>query len=208
MSVVFNTAVAYSVPVVLWIIWKRKTSASVFPLLIGICTYMLISILRGIARGVIYTDSLQTDPLMFYFVSALLSGVFEEVGRFVVFRQNFVESWTDCVSYGIGHSSIEIIITHMTWEKNIIDSLIDSYDFAMGISFSIAMSMLVYIAANYSDSKKFLAIAIGLHTLIDFMFAGYFLGTFTIGEHSLIHLLFIIGVCYFSYRVYRHFIEY
>ena len=206
-SMVFNIMMSYFVPVVLWIVWKRRTSASIFPLLMGMAAYIIISLFRGIARGIVYTDSLMADPVMFYFVSALLSGVFEEVGRFIVFRHTIVDSWVDCVSYGIGHSSIEIIITHMAWEKDIIDCLIDGFDFATGISFSVAMSALVYAAANYENSKKFLAAAIILHTLIDFMFAGYFLGTFTLGEHLIMHVLFIIGTCYFSYRVSKHFRE-
>lgn len=208
MSTVLIRAIAYCVPVTIWIVWRRKTSASVFPLLLGMAAYIIISLLRGVARGVVFSDSLKSVPLLFYFVSALLSGVFEEVGRFVVFRHTIVDSWVDCVSYGIGHVSIELILTHDASQDDIYDSLIGNYYFATGIAFSVAMSALVYIAANYADSKKFLAAAIGIHTFLDFIAAGYFLGAFSAGELDFIDLLFTIGVCYFSYRMYKHFSEY
>lgn len=201
---------SYSVPVITWIVWKRRTSAGVFPLLVGMGAYILIALLRIVARGVVFTENLQATPILFYFVSALLSGVFEEAGRFAVFRHTIIDSWVDCVSYGIGHVSIELILTqipHIT-EADISDIFLGGYSFATGISFSVAMSVLVYIAANYADRKKFLAIAIGLHTLMDCILPGYYLGTFTIGEYMLIEVLSTAAVCYFSYRMYRHFSEY
>ena len=207
MSVLLNIVAAYSVLVIAWIIWQRKTSASILPLILGMFSYMCISLLRGIARGIILNDDVRTQAILFYFLSALLSGVFEEAGRYFVFRP-FIGSWVDCVSYGIGHSAIETILTHRVWEGDIFDNFFISYDLVAYALFSVAMSALVYIAANYADSKKFLAAAIVLHTLIDFMFAGYFIGTFSIGEHTIMHVLFIIGACYFSYRVYQHFSEY
>ena len=201
---------SFSVFIITWIVWKRRTSASVFPLLVGMGAYILIALLRMIARGVVFTESLMATPLLFYIVSALLSGVFEEAGRFVVFRHTIIDSWVDCVSYGIGHVSIELILTYLPHiqEADISDIFLGGYSFATGISFSVAMSVLVYIAANYADSKKFLALAVAFHTLMDIIPAGYYLGTFNLGEYMLIEILGIAAVCYFSYRMYRHFSEY
>lgn len=208
MSVVFNTAISYLIPIVAWIVWKRKASARTFPLIIGIASYMFISLLRGFAR-VVVTDSLRGDPWMFYIVSALLSGVFEEVGRYLVFCYAIplYDRRDDCISYGIGHGGIEIILTHGFIKYDIIDSLLECDDFVRGIAFSAAMSVLVFAAAHYYN-KKLLAAAIGLHTIIDIIPAFYFMDKITIGELMFIDALYIIIMCWIAYMVYRSFREY
>lgn len=206
MSVLLNIVAAYSVLVIAWIIWQRKTSASILPLILGMFSYMCISLLRGIARGIILNDDVRTQAILFYFLSALLSGVFEEAGRYFVFRP-FIGSWVDCVSYGIGHSAIETILTHRVWEGDIFDNFFISYDLVVYALFSVAMSALVFVAANYSGTKKFLFAAIALHTAIDMLPVGFLQGEMSIGTVMLLDILFIAGCCYFAFRVYQHFNE-
>lgn len=209
MDAIFYTIISYSVPVIVWIVWKRKADARTFPLIIGMASYMCISLLRGLARWVILTDSLRRDPWMFYIVSALLSGVFEEVGRYLVFCYviPYYDRRDDCISYGIGHVTIEIILTQSFIKYDIIDSLLSCDDFVTGIAFSVAMSVFCFAAANYYN-KKLLAVAIGLHTIIDIIPAFYFMEKITIGELMFLHPLYIAIVCFPAYLVYRTFREY
>ena len=170
---------------------------------------MFISLLRGLVRVVVLTESLKRDPWMFYIVSALLSGVFEEVGRYLVFCYAipYYDRRDDCISYGIGHGAIEVILTHSLIKADIIDSLIDCSDFATGIAFHAAMSVLVFAAAHYYN-KKLLFAAIGLHTIIDIIPAFYLMDRITFEELTFIYPLYIIIVCWLAHIVYRNFREY
>ena len=203
-------AVAYFAPVIIWIVWKRKSSARTFPLIVGMISYMFISLARGMVRVVILNDGLKQTPWLFYLVSAFLTGVFEEVGRYIVFRyaiSNY-DRWSDCVSYGIGHGAIEIMLTHNIMENTIYDSMVEWYYFIMLILLSVSMSVLVFASAHHTDNKKFIAAAVGLHAIIDFILAGYRLGVLTIEGAMFIDNLYTIGVCYLAYRVYHYYREY
>lgn len=208
-SVVFNTAVSYLVPIVVWIVWKRKASARTLPLIVGMVGYMFISFARAFARVVVLTDSVRADPWLFYILSALLSGVFEEVGRYVIYRYAIpnYDRRDDCISYGIGHGAIEGILTHRDVLNNdLIDSILDCGAFATGIAFHTAMSVLVFAAAHY-DKKKLLAAAIGLHTIVDIIPAFYYMEKITVGELQLLHTMYVIIMCWLAYMVYRGFRE-
>lgn len=170
---------------------------------------MFISLLRGLVRVVVLTDSLKRDPWMFYIVSALLSGVFEEAGRYLVFCYAipYYDRRDDCISYGIGHGAIEVILTHSFIKTDIIDSLLECGDFATGIAFHAAMSVLVFAVAHYYN-KKLLAAAIGLHTIVDIIPAFYLMEKINVEELMFIYPLYVVIVCWFSYLVYRSFREY
>ncbi|MCH5350207.1 MAG: YhfC family intramembrane metalloprotease [Oscillospiraceae bacterium] len=209
MDTVFYIIIAYIVPAAAWMVWKQKASARTFPLIIGILSYMCISTLRGLARLAILNESVRGDPWMFYILSALLSGVFEEAGRYLVFLyvMPLYDRRDDCISYGIGHGAIEIILTQSFFKTDIIDSLLSCADFATGIAFSAAMSVFVFAAANYNN-KKLLAAAIGLHTFIDIIPAFYLLDNITVGELMFIYTLYVVILSWFAYLVYRSFREY
>lgn len=200
------TMLIYAVPIVIWIIWKRKTSSSAFPLIVGVIAYIFISLARGLAR-MMTTDNLHGIPWLFYFVSALLSGIFEETGRYVVFRCCIPKynNWTDCISYGLGHISAETILTYRPWESDLYDCIWGGYEFVWSIAFSAAMSVLVFAAVHHAESKKLLFAAIGLHTAIDIMAVFELKGHINFLEMMFLHPLFIVVMCYFAYRVFRHY---
>ena len=209
MIMIFNLIIAYIVPVIVWIVWKRKASARTFPLIIGMLSYMCISMVRALARVAVLNDSVRENPWMFYILSALLSGVFEEVGRYLVFLYAIptYDRRDDSISYGIGHGAIEGILTHKDVLNNdIIDSLLDCGAFATGIAFHTAMSVLVFAAAHY-DKKKLLAAAVALHTIVDIIPAFYYMEKITVGELLLLHTGYVIIMCWIAYIVYRGFRE-
>lgn len=199
--------VAYCAPVTIWIIWKKKSNTRIFPLVVGMIAYMFISVLRAMARIFVLNDELRTHVWLFYVVSALLSGIFEEVGRYVVFRWCIPnhDRWTDCISYGIGHGGIEVFLTSNVLEYNIYSCFLTGSSFVRAIFFSAAMSVLVFTTVHHADHKKYLLLAIGLHTLADILPAFFLNGVITMGETDFLDHLYIVGVCYLAYRVFRHF---
>lgn len=97
-------------PILLFIILrKRRGGYSIKVMLIGFVTYFLVSLVRQGFRSVLLTDSVKQMPALFYTVSALLSGVLEELGRFLAFKYvlDGHSDGKDAVSYGIGHGGME-----------------------------------------------------------------------------------------------------
>lgn len=99
-------------PVVMFILLRRRTKASAFPLAVGFATYMVLSWVRGIFRAILYTDELKQTQWALSLVSAILSGVIEEAARYFAFRclLKHHDRWKDAVSYGIGHGGCECIL--------------------------------------------------------------------------------------------------
>lgn len=121
-SIIFMTVTAvfcFLTPIIIMIIVKIKTKASLFPTLIGAAIFILFSlVLENISH---YFFLIQDSPLSRFvnnntFLYALYSGVaaglFEETGRFVAFKfflKKHVGKITS-ITYGIGHGGIEAIL--------------------------------------------------------------------------------------------------
>lgn len=206
MSVLFNAIMVYIVPVIIWTVWKRKSSARTFPLFVGMVSYIVISWLRATARFAILNDALKAHPWRFYFVMALITGIFEEGGRYIVFRYAApsLESRTDCVSYGIGHGTIELLFTLNISNNTLFENLFDGSLFIRLIAFSAAMAVLVFASVHYKECKYLLAAAVGIHTLYDFLPAFYYCGNMPFLIDDTLLFLFLVAACWFAYKVYRH----
>ena len=100
--------IGYILPVVLWIIWRKKTGASWIPLLAGLLGFIVIGTVRMIFRAVFLAD-MKSTPMLYYTMQALLAGVMEEGGKYLVMRYAVPnhDHYRDSISYGIGHSLVE-----------------------------------------------------------------------------------------------------
>ncbi len=109
--------------VVFVIVWKVKTKAKIFPMVIGAVIFVLFAeILKLIpVYPLVMADNavsraINSSPVLYYFTAALLAGIFEETGRLVAFRfvlKKYTERRT-ALDYGVGHGGIEALITSMT----------------------------------------------------------------------------------------------
>lgn len=205
----FYIAASYFTPVAVWVLFKRYWGARTFPLVVGMLAYMFISLFRGAAR-IMITNGMRDMPWTFYIVSALLSGVFEEAGRYVVFRWCIPnhDRWTDCIAYGFGHGGIEVVLTTQPWKNDFFDSMWDGSDFLSIMAFSAAMSVLVFTSVHYTASKKPLVIAIVLHTLIDIVPALHLMDVIPLFSVWIIDPLYIFLCCYVASRVYKKYRHY
>ena len=96
-------------PLIMWIVWQKKKHAAYFPFISGIVAYILISLVRMVVRIIFLRGVLRN-----HFTDGLISGVCEEVGRFLVFRYALYEykDPKNAVSYGIGHGGWEMFIVY------------------------------------------------------------------------------------------------
>ncbi len=107
-------AVIPLLPVLLWIVWRRRTGAAWLPLGVGVLAYLFIGAARGVAR-LLFLGSMAGWG--YYLGQALLAGIFEEGGRWLVFTKIMTrqDDPREAVSYGIGHGGLEHLLVSEGW---------------------------------------------------------------------------------------------
>jgi len=106
----FVAAFSFLIPTVAMVWWYKRTKCAIFPVFIGFVTYFCVSWVRAGFRALLLTDDVRADRWLFFLISALLSGVLEEIGRYVAMRYvmyDRYDDWKDAVTYGIGHCACE-----------------------------------------------------------------------------------------------------
>lgn len=101
-------------PIIIVIYFKKKEQFAIKTVFIGTLGFFLFAmVLEQIFHGVVIsTKIIKVNTITFAIYGALAAGVFEEVGRFVMFkfflRTN--RQWKDGLGYGLGHAGIETIL--------------------------------------------------------------------------------------------------
>lgn len=103
-------------PVILALIWKKKTGEPLSTVFVGALIFFVFAIvLETLPKLVLFQTNnpvgvyVMARPLLYMTLAALLAGIFEETGRFVAFRF-LLKKRTDrrtAISYGIGHGGLE-----------------------------------------------------------------------------------------------------
>ena len=101
-------------PIISVIYFKKKEQFSIKTVFIGTLGFFLFAIvLEQILHSVVIsTKIIKMNTITFAIYGALAAGVFEEVGRFVMFKFLLKEDrqWKDGLGYGLGHAGIETIL--------------------------------------------------------------------------------------------------
>ncbi|MBR5410677.1 MAG: YhfC family intramembrane metalloprotease [Clostridia bacterium] len=116
-GLVAEGALMIALPVVLLIIWKKKTHEKLLvPVAVGAVTWLLFAIVLKLAPAyfLLQADTpaakaIAGNPWLSYLVAGALAGVFEETGRYLAFRFA-LKKYTHrraSVSYGLGHGGFE-----------------------------------------------------------------------------------------------------
>jgi len=114
-----SAIISIGLPVVLFIVWRKKYSLKIVPLIVGAVAFLLFKgleqimhlfVLQGVSG--VPLISVWANPALFIIYGTLAAGVFEETGRFAAFhllKRNYKGQGTG-LSYGIGHGGIEAIM--------------------------------------------------------------------------------------------------
>lgn len=101
-------------PIMLVIYFNKKEKFPIKTVFIGISGFIVFSLfLEQILHGaVISTGIIKVNTITFAIYGALAAGIFEEVGRFVMFKYFLKKNkmWKDGLGYGLGHAGIEMIL--------------------------------------------------------------------------------------------------
>lgn len=121
--------VSLVVPIVLLIIWKKKTNAKISSFFIGCGTFVVFaliieSIFHQIILGHLF-PSMTENIWIYALYGGFMAGLFEETGRFVsmkfLMKKNLNKE--NGIMYGIGHGGIEaILLVTITEVSNIATS--------------------------------------------------------------------------------------
>lgn len=114
------TIIAFALPIVLMVIWRKKTGCAIKPFIVGaLCFALFATLIEPIFHTLIMLPDnavsrfITNSPIVYALYGGLAAGLFEETGRlfgFKVLLKDYKEIETS-VGYGIGHGGIECILT-------------------------------------------------------------------------------------------------
>lgn len=119
-----------ALPIAAIIIWKKKTDASLSPLLMGAAAFFVFAmVLEQIIHFLVLglnsavSDFILSRPWLYAVYGGLMAGLIEETARFLVFktmmRKNIGRE--NAVTYGLGHGGIEcFVILGMSMVSNLL----------------------------------------------------------------------------------------
>ena len=105
-------------PIVLLVLWRKKTHAPVAPFFVGAGTFFLFAL---VLERLLHTVCLMTDNaisrtitnsvILYTLYGGFAAGIFEETGRFVAFKlMKRHDDRETAITYGIGHGGIEALL--------------------------------------------------------------------------------------------------
>jgi uncharacterized membrane protein YhfC len=149
------------------LIYFRKTEKiSMKPVIFGALTFIIFSqVLEKLMHIFVITNNLFSSPLAFSIYGALAAGIFEECGRFIVFKTMLKKNhqWKDGIAFGIGQGGIEAIVFGIISAVNyiVISTLINAGTFESSLGSSLPAESLSQLKSLLTGpSSAFLAIGI------------------------------------------------
>lgn len=108
-----------ALPIIITLIFRCKTKYSLFPLLMGVFTFIIfVKVLEQIPHYFfiiqknVISEAINNSTFLYVIYGISMAGIFEEIGRYIAFRfflKNYKNPLTS-ISFGIGHGGIENII--------------------------------------------------------------------------------------------------
>ena len=207
MSVLLSFLMHLLILGVFFLVWKKKTHAWAWPLFVGAMSYIVISLFRGMARVVVLNESVAEVPMLYNLLSALLSGIAEEAGRYIVFRwviRNY-DRWEDAVTYSIGHMAAESVLAGgIVYGMTLVDVPFFTIYAIRNHIFSAALSVIVFAAVHY-DGIRLVFAAVGLHALCNFLHALNVSEILPDVGYELLDLAVLVLMAFLAWRLYRHY---
>jgi uncharacterized membrane protein YhfC len=116
-SIVFMTIsaiISIGLPIVLFIIFYKKYTAKIIPMIMGIAGFILfVLILERAIHSIVFAKfTLREKPLIYIIYGIFMAGIFEETARFISFKilKKKYNGIGTGLAYGIGHGGIEAIL--------------------------------------------------------------------------------------------------
>lgn len=118
-TLIIELLFSVAVPVAVLIIWRKKTQLNLSPALMGAAAFFIFAmVLEQIVHFLVIglnenvSNFILSRPWLYAVYGGLTAGLFEETGRFLVFK-TMMKNYTgreNAITYGIGHGGIECIL--------------------------------------------------------------------------------------------------
>lgn len=109
--------VSLLVPIILLIVWKKKTGTKALPVFFGIVTFIVFAmILEPICHQIVLNSSIgntiNSNIILYAIYGGLAAGIFEETGRLCAMRALMKKTLTpeSSIMFGIGHGGCEAVL--------------------------------------------------------------------------------------------------
>lgn len=190
-------------PLLLLILWHKKTGARLFPAPVAFLICFPVFILGAAIRSGFGQD----DPLAYYIQQGLLYGILEEGTKYLVlcFLLTSYDSRKDAVTYGIGHGAYEAFGAGMACFGLIgLDAAapdilwMNLWMAVEAAAFCIGLTVLIFYGIYTGKSKVMLPVAILLHAVCNAV--GGILIEFIVIP---IRILLTAGICFAAYRCWQ-----
>ena len=123
-------------PIAISIIWKRKTKCSILPFIYGALTFLIFTQLFEallhyfcLVKENIVSIKINSNPYLYMLYGAFSAGIFEECGRYLMFKTVLRKSndWKDSISSALGHGGIEsVLISAATLLLNFVIAILNN----------------------------------------------------------------------------------
>ena len=187
-------------PVLLMILWHKKTGAGFTPALVAFPVCYPVFFIGAAIRSVFS----HSNPAAYYIKQGLLFGILEEGAKFLVlcYLLSSYDSRKDAVSYGIGHSAFEAFGAGMTCLGLIGTGRaapdifwFNLWAFMEGTASAVALTVLIFYGIYTGRNKWMLPAAIRLHAL-----GNASQGLFIKPAAITVNILLTAGECFAAYR--------
>ena len=170
LALLFSAGVSILLPIVLIIIWRKKTHAPLLPFFTGVAIFIIFAlVLESLCHQVVLKLPIMSTSVVAYILyGGLAAGVFEETGRFVAFKwllrkHNGRES---AVAYGIGHGGIEaVLLVGLTMINNLIMAFTLMNHGIEGIATLVGTEVANSIAASFASVPSVYFLAAGVERI-------------------------------------------
>ena len=175
-------------PIGILIWWRRTERTRLLPALWGALTFLLFA--RGLEMGLHYlcilsdnavSRAILSSPWLYMLYGALTAGIFEECGRFCMYKtvMRRYDGRAAAVTAGIGHGgSAETVqaVAASLGKYTVGYCLLACLERVSAMLLHISLSVFVFAAARSRAKRGYLAFAIGLHAIFDMPAALYQFG--------------------------------
>lgn len=163
-------------PIILFFYYRRKEQLSLKVAVAGMATFIIFAM---ILERILHTYLLTINPTTQQWLSgtaayvlygSLAAGLFEEGGRFLVFRflLKSRRSWSDGLAFGLGHGGIEaILLGGTTTIQNIIFALsLNAGTLEQSLAGTVPPEIIAGIKATLLTTSPFLFLVSGVERMM------------------------------------------
>lgn len=161
LSIVFmviSCLAGFSMPVLLFIFFRKKKDAEILPFIIG-CAVMLVfalileSTVHQIVLGSSVGAMIQSNIWLYALYGGLMAGLFEETGRFIAFKtvlRKMQDKDVNALMYGAGHGGFEAaVLLGFTMINNIVIAVMINSGNASALTGTLSGDMLAQMEAVF-----------------------------------------------------------